>query len=72
MDGGRGDDFPVFCQSGEQDREKYTFTDRRAAQKSIIGSTPVMELSGNLERQLEGCQVKRLGTGSIPAEKEDA
>ncbi len=72
MDGGRGDDFPVFCRSGEQDRQKDTFTDRRAAEKCVIGSTPVMELAGSLERQLEGCQVKRLGTGTIPAGKEDA
>ena len=72
MDGGRGDDFPVFCRSGEQDQQKDTFTDRRAAEKCVIGSTPVMELAGSLERQLEGCQVKRLGTGTIPAGKEDA
>ncbi|MDE7478921.1 MAG: hypothetical protein K2M91_13420 [Lachnospiraceae bacterium] len=71
MDGGRGDDFPVFHQS-EQSQQKYTFTDRKAAQKSIIGSTPVMELTSSLERQLEGCQVKCLGTGNyIPAGKGD-
>lgn len=71
MDGGREDDFPVFCQTGEQSQQKDIFADRRAVEKSIIGSTPVMELTGSLERQLEGCQVKRLGTGCASAGKED-
>lgn len=63
MKGGSGDDFPVFFRSGEQDGQEYVITDRKAVQKSIIGSTPTMELADNLERQLEGCQVKCLGTG---------
>jgi len=63
MKGESGDDFPVFFRSGEQDGQEPAITDRKTAQKSIIGSTPTMELTDNLEKQLEGCQVKCLGTG---------
>ena len=35
----------------------------KAVPKSIIGSTPVKELTSNIEKQLEGCQVKRLKAG---------
>lgn len=65
MNGKDGDYFAVFPPTKEQDEKPVAFTDRKAVEKSIIGSTPVTELSGSLERQLEGCQVKRLGTGSI-------
>ena len=65
MNGKNGDYFPVFPSAKEQEEKTVAFTDRKAVEKSIIGSTPVTELSGSLERQLEGCQVKRLGTGGI-------
>lgn len=61
MGGGKGDQFPVFYQSEEQND---TFTDRKAVEKCVIASTPAMELTDKLERQLEGCMVKRLETSS--------
>ncbi|MCI9398702.1 MAG: hypothetical protein HFJ07_02610 [Lachnospiraceae bacterium] len=63
MNGGGGDNFPLFHQPKEQSGEKYSFTDHKAVQKSVIGSTPVKELTSNIEKQLEGCQVKRLKAG---------
>lgn len=63
MNGGGGDNFPLFHQPKEQSGEKCSFTDHKAVQKSIIGSTPVKELTSNIEKQLEGCQVKRLKAG---------
>lgn len=51
----------MFHQSEEQND---TFTDRKTIEKCVIASTPAMELTDKLERQLEGCMVKRLETSS--------
>ena len=65
MNGGGGDNFPLFHQPKEQSGETYPFTNRKTIQKSVIGSTPVKELTSSIEKQLEGCQVKRLKIGIL-------
>ena len=64
-EGGGGDDFPVFHQRDGRAEAERIFADRSAAGKSVIGSTPVGALADSLARQLEGCQVKRIGRGGV-------
>lgn len=64
-EGGGGDDFPVFHQRDGRAEAERIFADRSAVGKSVIGSTPVGALADSLARQLEGCQVKRIGRGGV-------
>ncbi|MBO5032835.1 MAG: hypothetical protein J6D08_13290 [Lachnospiraceae bacterium] len=61
MEGAGEDNFPVFYQSGEQDGAEFAFSEPEKIEKSIIGSTPALELADSMAWQLEGCRVKQLG-----------
>lgn len=60
MEGAGEENFPVFHQSEAQTGKEYGLEEKEVFEKTIIASTPAMELTDSVVRKLKGCQVDRL------------